>query len=70
MTTASWKGQESRRRRIQNMLNKRDKLAMVEALLYSHERAPSPDTTYIKQLKKQANELRTQIAVSSTQLTQ
>ena len=48
------------------MLNKRDKLLMVEALIFEHERADNPDVVEIKDLKRRANDLRTQIAVSST----
>jgi len=60
------KGLRAKQAKIQHMLNKRDKLLMVEALIYEHERADNPDIFEIKDLKRRAHELRTQIAVSST----
>jgi len=58
-------GKIARQEKIQHMINKRDKLAMIEALIFSHERAFNPDVNEIKDLKRRANELRTQLAVTS-----
>lgn len=51
--------------RLRNLSDKVDKLHMLEALLHDHEKKTDPDVEYIRDLKRRANEIRTQIKVTS-----
>lgn len=52
--------------RIQQLYEKKQKLEMLEALIWCHERVEKPDLEEIRKLKKRANEVRAQLTVLST----
>jgi hypothetical protein len=57
---------ETRERRLDNLRSKQQKLEMIEALITEHESVRRPDFSYLKKLRRQANEVRSQIKVLST----
>lgn len=52
--------------RLEKLRIKQDKLQTLESILFTHERRPNPDFVEIKELKRRINEIRTQLAVTST----
>jgi hypothetical protein len=46
--------------------NKHNKLDTIERLIDIHEKQSKPDKEYLKDLRRRANELRVQLAVTST----
>ncbi len=53
-------------KRVEGLLAKRDKLHMMEAIVTATEKKPDHDREYVRDLKRRANEVRSQLAVLST----
>lgn len=56
--------------RLNHVRAKRQKLEMMETLISEHEQGRCPDNEYIRDLKRRANEVRSQLSVLSTVETQ
>lgn len=52
--------------RLSQLRAKKQKLAILEALIKMHEERAKPDFTYIRHLKRKANDVRAQKNVLST----
>jgi len=52
--------------RLDSLHAKRQKVEMLETLISEHEKQSNPDIDYIHDLKKRANECRSQLRVLST----
>ncbi len=52
-------------KRIEGLIAKRDKLHMMETLIATYEKDPKQQE-YVRDLKRRANEVRSQLAVLST----
>jgi hypothetical protein len=53
-------------KRLENLLAKRQKLEMIETLLNMYENLKPLDVEYVRDLKRRANEVRSQLRVLST----
>jgi hypothetical protein len=52
--------------RLDALLAKKQKLEMLEALIQTHEKTPNPDFELIRNMKRRANDVRSQFRVLST----
>ncbi len=53
-------------KRLEDLLAKKQKVAVMESLILMHETQTKPDFKYLRDLKQRTNEVRSQLRVLST----